>query len=135
MGGWEEEVWCSLYQVARLQHRLGYAWPLVLNAYLTAYQFRPVRIEPIFHIARFYRENEQYHLSSMFSRAVLDSAYPDDILFIEKSMYQYELPMEYALCCDRLGEKDEAVRACDKVLANPEIPQAVRETASNLRRV
>jgi len=34
MGGWDEEVWYSLYQVARLQHRLGYAWLLVLAAYL-----------------------------------------------------------------------------------------------------
>src|SRR3989442_322044 len=37
MGGWDEEVWYSVYQIARLQHRLGVAWPLVLDAYLRAF--------------------------------------------------------------------------------------------------
>ena len=108
MGGWDEEVWYSLYQVARLQHRLGIAWPLVLDAYLRAYEFRPTRIEPIYHVARFHREHGQCHLAYLFSRAVIDTPYPEDLLFIENSIYQHELPMEYALCCEQLGKRDEA---------------------------
>src|ERR1041384_2589136 len=57
MGGWAEEVWYSLYQVARLQQRLGISWVLVLNQYLRAYEFRPSRVEPLFQVARFYQEN------------------------------------------------------------------------------
>jgi hypothetical protein len=37
MGSRGEEVWYSRFQIARLQHQLGYAWPLVLDAYLNAY--------------------------------------------------------------------------------------------------
>jgi hypothetical protein len=112
MGGWDEEVWYSLYQVARLQHRLGYAWPLVLAAYLRAYGFRPTRLEPIFHVAKFYRENGQYHIGHLFSRVVNEAPYPDDLLFIEKNIYDHELWLEYALCCERLGKQEEASRAC-----------------------
>ena len=94
----DEEVWYSLYQVARLQHRLGLAWALVLDAYLRAYEFRPTRVEPIYQIARFYREHGRYHLAHLFSRAVIDTPYPEDLLFIEKNIYQHELRLEYALC-------------------------------------
>jgi glycosyltransferase involved in cell wall biosynthesis len=117
MGSWEEEVWYSLYQIARLQHRMGYAWPLVLDAYLRAYQYRPTRIEPIFHIAKFYRENGQYHLGHLFARAAIDAPYPDDLLFIEKSVYDFELTQEYAACRQQIGEHHEANRVNDAIIA------------------
>ena len=34
---------------------------------------------------------------------MIDTPYPEDLLFIEKSIYQHELPLEYALCCEQLG--------------------------------
>ena len=109
MGGWDEELWYSLYQVARLQHRLGFAWALVLDAYLRAYELRPTRVEPIYQIARFYRENGRYHLGYLFSRAVIDAPYPEDLLFIERSIYEHELKREYALCSEQVGKRDEAL--------------------------
>ena len=108
MGGWDEEVWYSLYQVARLHQRLGFAWALVLDAYLRAYEFRPTRVEPIYQIARFYREHGQYHLGYLFSRAVFDTPYPEDLLFIEKGIYQHDLPLEHALCREHLGKLEGA---------------------------
>jgi len=124
MGGWDEEVWYSLYQVARLQHRLGLAWALVLDAYLRAYSFRPTRLEPLYHVARFYRENEQFHLGHLFSRAVIDTPYPEDLLFIEKSIYLHDLPQEYALCCQQLGKRIEAVQARVGEVACPDAPDS-----------
>lgn len=135
MGGWEEEVWHSLYQAARLQHRLGMAWPLVLEAYLRAYAFRPTRLEPLYHVARFYRENEQHHLGHLFSRVLPEIPYPDDLLFVEKSIYEYEFPMEHADCCRGVGKQAEAIAVCDAVLARADVPEDVRETARRNRRV
>jgi len=132
MGGWDEEVWYSLYQVARLQHRMGLAWALVLDAYLRAYSFRPTRLEPLYHVARFYRENEQFHLGYLFSRAVINAPYPEDLLFIERSTYEYELSLEYALCCQELGKIDEAIRASERVLACREAPEHVLKMAHKL---
>src|ERR1044071_4305605 len=91
MGGWKEEVWYSLYQAAHLQHLLGFAWPIVFDKYLVAYNYRPSRLEPILHLARCFREREQYHVGMLFSRLVLESVYPEDILFVERSVYDYEL--------------------------------------------
>jgi tetratricopeptide (TPR) repeat protein len=133
MGGWEEEVWYARYQVARLQHRLGLAWPIVLDAYLTAYGLRPTRLEPLFHVAKFYRETQQYAAGYLFSRAIVDTPYPEDILFVERTVYDYELPLEYAICCHHLGKHEEAIRVSDAVLARPDLPDGCRAAARQNR--
>jgi tetratricopeptide (TPR) repeat protein len=129
MGGWEEETWYSLYQVARLQQRMGISWILVLNQHLRAYEFRPMRAEPLYHIARFYRESRQWNLAYLFSSAGWELPYPDDLLFIDRAVYEYGLPLEHALCCRELGKHDEAVEAAEKVLASASAPEEVRELA------
>jgi tetratricopeptide (TPR) repeat protein len=133
MGGWDEEVWYALYQAARLQHRLGLAWPLVLEAYLRAYEFRPARLEPIYHIARFYRENGRYSSAYLFAGKAIGLPYPEDVLFIEKSIYDYELSMELALCSYQLGRFEDSIRMSDAILGCPSAPEAVRETARQHR--
>lgn len=133
MGGWPEEVWSALYQVARCQQMLRVAWPLVLPRYLAAYEFRPTRIEPLFQVAKFYRELEQYHLGYLYARAAMEVSYPEDILFIERSVYEYELPLEYAICCYWIGKHEEAIRVNDRVLAQSDVPESFRETARKNR--
>jgi hypothetical protein len=88
MGGWEEEVWYSHYQVARLQQRMGVSWLLVLHKYLEAYQFRPSRIEPLHQIAKYYREAGQDRLAGLFAQAGAGAPYPDDLLYIERALYE-----------------------------------------------
>lgn len=106
LGGWDEEVWYALFQVARLRQRLGYAWPLVLEAYLEAYQFRPTRVEPLYHLARICRERGQHTLAFLFARQAKDIPYPDDILFVEKPVYERLMPAEWAdlLACEPGGK-------------------------------
>ena len=133
MGGWEEEVWYSLYQIARLKHQSAMKWPQVLEAYHLAYQNRPARLEPVYHIARHYRESGQFHLGYLYAKLWLETPYPGDILFIERGLYEYGLPLEYALCCQEIGKQDEAIRVSELLLANPDaLPPDVREICLNL---
>lgn len=129
MAGWEEEIWYSIYQVARLQQRLGIAWVLVLDQYLRAYQFRPTRAEPLFHVARFYRQNAQYALAHMFSTAGLRIPLPDDLLFIDRSVYEYGMEFEHCLSCQQLGKQKEAAHSAEQILSCPGIPEDVRVAA------
>ena len=48
MGGWDEEVYYAMYEVAVLMSLLGAPWPDVQDAYLRAWEFRPTRAEPLF---------------------------------------------------------------------------------------
>lgn len=135
MGGWEEEVWYAGYQVGRMQQRLGQPWPVVLDSYLAAYQYRPSRLEPLFHVSKFYRETQQYYLGYLFSRAVIETPYPDDLLFIERSVYEYELLLEYGICCSWTGRHQEAIRVNEAILALPGVPPNFVETAKKNRQL
>jgi len=135
MGEWHEEAWYARYQAARMLHLLGRNWPLVQNHYLAAYEANPGRLEPLFHVARYYREMNQFHLGHLFSRAVVDAPYPEDILFVERTVYEYELPMEYAICCHWLGKHEEAIRMNDRIAANSLTPPRAVEAAVQNRRL
>src|SRR5277367_3008716 len=50
MAGWSEEVWYSLYQIAILYERMEKPWPEVMQAYLAAYEYKPDRAGPLYHI-------------------------------------------------------------------------------------
>ena len=47
MGGWDEEVYYSMYRLAESMSELGEPWPDVQDAYLRAWEFRPTRAEPL----------------------------------------------------------------------------------------
>jgi glycosyltransferase involved in cell wall biosynthesis len=129
LGGWEEETWYALYQVGRMQQVLNCDWRVVLNSYLQAYEFRPSRLEPLLPVARFYREHGQYRLGYLFSRPVAQTPYPQDILFIEKQVYAYELPTEYAICCYWIGDHQEAIQINEFILKCPSLPENYRLSA------
>ena len=54
MGGWEEEVYYSMYRCG-VQAKLGEPWSDIQDAYLRAWEVRPVRAEPLHAIANRYR--------------------------------------------------------------------------------
>ena len=66
---------------------------------------------------------------------MIDTPYPEDILFIERSIYDYELPQEYALCCCQIGKHDEAIRVNDTIIARADVPEDFREAAKKNRQL
>ncbi|MBI1840228.1 MAG: glycosyltransferase [Verrucomicrobia bacterium] len=103
-----EEAWYSQYQAAKIRQESAQSWAGVLDAYLKAYQMRPGRLEPLWHVARHYRMTGQFMLGWMFARMWQEIPYPGDILFIEREVYSWQLPLELALCCEALGLSEEA---------------------------
>ena len=70
----------------------------------------------------------------LYARRVMETAYPADILFVERGVYEQELPVEYAWCCLEMGLHAEAVRVNERLLASPGTPPALREIAERNRR-
>ena len=65
------------------------------------YQFRPSRIEPLYHVARYYRENRKWHSCYMFAKMAYDTAYPkSDVLFVEKWIYEFDILDELMVCAN-----------------------------------
>lgn len=124
MGGWREEVWVSMYQIGRMQELMGDDhWPEAMESYLAAWQYEPARAEPIYNIGMHYQRRAKHATSFIFlSRAMQVPTPGSDRLFIEASVYEYLLPLEYAVACYWLNRHEEAIEVNDRLLASPLLP-------------
>lgn len=126
MGGWEEEVWYSLYEVARLTERLGDEHARIVAAYLRAYEARPSRAETLVALARYLRLREEHHGAYLFARAAAQLALPGDRLFVDAEAYGWRRDDELALAAFYSGRKDEAAALWRALLASGSLPAAER---------
>lgn len=127
MGGWDEEVFYSLYQVAAIGDRLGVERPLVIYAYLRAYESRPSRAEPLRALAAYFRAASEWSQAELFARAAVAIARPNDLLFVEDSVYAWHAADELAIACYWLGKRDEARDINQRLLSEGRLPAAERE--------
>jgi glycosyltransferase involved in cell wall biosynthesis len=123
MGGWSEEIWFSLYQIASLREHMGYPWGAVMTDYLAAFEFEPARAEPLFRIGRHYQRTGDFHLARLFFSRAMQVSYPSrDRLFIEKDVYDYQLLLEYAASSSSAAEYAEAITICNRILRSGLLP-------------
>lgn len=127
MGGYDEEVYFSLYRKAGAMEVLGEPWPDVQAAYLRAWEFRPTRAEPLYCIAFAYRSAGRYELGHLFARQAEEIPMPDDNLWVDAGVYNFRTTDERAVCASWLGNHDEALRLCRGLVARPEVPEEERQ--------
>lgn len=126
MGGWEEEVWYSLLQIALQKEQLGEPEPEVIQAFLTAYERRPQRAESLYHLARYLRERERYALAFVYALAAVNTPMTDDILFVTGSVYRWQARDELAVSAYWLGHYQQCRQLCDSLLSDPALPDNAR---------
>jgi glycosyltransferase involved in cell wall biosynthesis len=126
MGGWAEEVWYSLFQVAVLRERLGHDSGTVVDNYLRAYQNRPTRAEPLCALARYYRERGQLHNAHLFSSVAAKLPRPDDILFMDDTVYDWRALDEYCVSSYWVGDPKDGLDAADRLLEEGKLPASER---------
>lgn len=97
MGGWDEEVWYSAYQAAAMLERLQASAAEVCAAYLSAFEMRPTRIEPLVELARFHRLRQEYAQASVYAHAATQAKQPADRLFVDAAMYRWRALDELAI--------------------------------------
>ncbi len=128
MGGWDQEaVYYSMCRVAETMARLDAPWPDVLDAYLKAWDFRPIRAEPLYAIAFQYRLKKRYRLGYLFAERAAQIPLPeDDILFVGTDVYAWRATDEQAVCAYWIGEHAEAFTLCRRMLARTDTPDEER---------
>lgn len=122
MGGWDEEVWFSGFQIAVLRERRGDAPAVVREAYLDAYQARPARAEPLCELARYHRLRSEFALAHLFAQQAAALARPADVLFVDESVYAWRALDELAVNAYYVGALEQGRQALARLVAEARFP-------------
>jgi hypothetical protein len=126
MGGWEEEAWYALLEVAKLGARLGHGDDTVTGDYLRAFERRPSRAESLCYLAMCLRGRGRVKAGYPFALAASAIARPDDILFLDESVYSWRAKDEHAIAGYWLGRYAEALSCNEGLLAGEALPAEER---------
>jgi tetratricopeptide (TPR) repeat protein len=126
MGGWDEEVWFSLYQAAILEERLGADAAMVSAAYLRAFENRPTRAEPLVALASFHRRRSEYAIAFIYAQHAAACPRPSDLLFVDDAVYRWRALDELAVSAFHAGRLDEGRTAMLRLAHEGCVPRAER---------
>jgi tetratricopeptide (TPR) repeat protein len=128
MGGWAEEVFCAHLYAARLAEQLQRPLAEVMNRYLRAHESRPSRAEALGDLARLARLNgPRWEVAYKSAQRAAVTPRPDDILFVEFDWYDWRALDELAISAYWVGEYEQSMRCCERLLQGGKLPAEHRE--------
>lgn len=127
MGGWDQEIFWSMLQIGLLKERLEKDPIEIINSYKKAHVYRPSRLEPLYYLSRYERKLNHHAESYQASSKGLTLKKPNDLLFVENWIQDYGMLLEYSVSAYWTERYIESLVASNALLANPSIPQNVRE--------
>lgn len=127
MGGWDEEIYYSLFQAARCQERLEMPFETVVDAYLAAARARPSRAEGLVEAARLCRAHSEWEQARTFASEAAALPFPDaDTLFVDARATEWRALDELALATYGGGAVRESFDACNMLLLERDLPDSER---------
>jgi tetratricopeptide (TPR) repeat protein len=102
MGGWIQEIWYSYFRIGLSYYNLGEI-DNAIKYWLEAYNCYPDRVENLYYIMKYYRENEKYILAKMYYDIIiniiskLDNNKLNDYLFLHNDIYTTKIYYEYSI--------------------------------------
>jgi glycosyltransferase involved in cell wall biosynthesis len=101
-GGWHEEVWYSHYMIGQCYQALGD--PIRFEAWmLRAYAKNPRRAEPLYKLAKYFRETSQQIKSYHYAKLGKSIPLSTDSLFVETDVYRHLFDYEMTILMYYLG--------------------------------
>ena len=120
MGGYDEEVFYSLYRYALSLP----TWPARFLGLLRAWEYRPTRLEPLAAICRELNATSQHQTAYRFASVPIVPT--TDNLFVHAGVWRYGMDFERSIAAWWTGRRDES-REIGESLLTREIPQHIRE--------
>ena len=126
LGFWQDEVFISLYWVARLKELLEHPEDDVIAAYLRAADAQPARAEALHGASHYCRLKGRNQQGAEIARRGIDLPTPASGLFIEIWVYEYGLLDEFAVNAYWAGDYQGSLDACNRILASTMIDDSTR---------
>jgi hypothetical protein len=115
-GGWDQEVYWSLYQIACLKESLKYPEDDIVQSYLRAYEKCTSRIEALHNAIKFCRTHNRNHQAYMIGKHALTLPVCKQGLFVETWIWDYGLKDEFSIACYWSGHYKEGLGICEELL-------------------
>jgi tetratricopeptide (TPR) repeat protein len=100
LGGWIQEIWYSYYRIGLCYKKLNNIPNAIFN-WLNAYNCFPERIENLYEIILYYRNNSNsnlaYHFYNLADNIINKKNKIDDYLFLQKDIYDYKIDYEFSI--------------------------------------
>ena len=114
--GWVEEVWYAKYQIGVLLEQLGKA-ETAKQAYLDAFEYRPSRAESLCSLGKLCNVRREFAQAYLYLDYAARIPYSQDILFVSKYMYDYQITFELSISAYWVGNYRQSIDLCDKLIA------------------
>lgn len=129
LGGWDEEVWYAQRMIGACNLKLSYEAGFIEET-LAAYNRRPQRLEPLYDLAKFFREKGDNALAALFANAGRGRPVPSDLLFVDEYAHKFGLDEEFSIAGFYLPDhRDEAFEVCNRLALDNNAPAATRHLA------
>lgn len=119
LGGWTEEVYISKYWIARQKQILDRNDEEIIDAYLKAWEYRPNRLESLYHLIKFLGSRKRYALAFALSSVGMKTGPCSDILFVEDDIWKWRMPDEYSVLAYYNGNAEEAYKTTSIIINSP----------------
>ena len=119
LGGWPEEVYISKYWIARQKQVMGKGDEEIIDAYLKAWEYRPNRLESLYHLIKFLGSKKRYALAFALSSVGMKTGPCSDILFVEDDIWKWRMPDEYSVLAYYNGNAQEAHKVTSILINSP----------------
>ena len=119
LGGWQEEVYISKYWVAKQKQSLDYPEGDIIDSYLKAWEYRPTRLEALYHLIKYLGNKKRYALAFALSSIGMKTTSCSDILFVEDEIWKWRLPDEYSVLAYYNGNSQEAYKIANIIINSP----------------
>jgi tetratricopeptide (TPR) repeat protein len=127
MGGFDEEVADSLFEVARHLETLQADPDEIVVAYLNAWEHRPSRAEALTELARYAREAKRFPLARLVAQQAMRLPRPaGDLLWVQEDVYSWRSEDEFAVASYWTGHYADSAAACRHLLAGGQLPAEQR---------
>ena len=133
MDGWVEETFMAQLEVGRVAELLEKPEEVVLWELLAAYEMRPTRAEPLYELARYFRQKKRYGKAFVFAKVGVQTPRPDDCLFVAQEVYDWRLLDELGIAAFWVGDYSQGKAACEAALRR--IEQGLDVSESDVSRI